>query len=139
MNPHAPWHFALNSLAKRCVSGGALSVLQSLALLAGHANSFFYSPSLEIFRGRVREVWHEIDVACVVDGEFVIGEVKERQFSKKDFEKLADVAEVLEPDRAAMFISLEQWDTTAEAWRQEMKNRLLPLGIIGELYALPNF
>ena len=72
-------------------------------------------------------------------GEFVIGEVKERQFSKRDFEKLADVAEVLEPDRAAMFISLEHWDTTVEIWREEMKNKLLARGIIGELYALPNF
>jgi hypothetical protein len=64
----------------------------------------------------------------------------ERDFSKKDFEKLADVAEVIQPDRAAMFISLERrerWNAGVEEWKGEMNRRLQTKGIVGELYALP--
>jgi hypothetical protein len=138
MSAQPPWHFSLNTLAKRSVSGGALSVLQALAFLAGHGSSFFYSPSLELFRNGNPQTWREIDLACVVNGEFIVGEVKERAFSKKDFERLADVAEVIQPDRAAMFITLERWNANVEQWNEEMKRRLQLQGIVGELYALPS-
>ena len=98
-----------------------------------------FSPSLELFRDGNDKPWREIDLACVVDAEFIIGEVKEREFFKKDFEKLADVAEVIQPNRAAMFISLERWNANVEAWKEEMRRRLEPRGIVGELYALPSF
>jgi hypothetical protein len=94
---------------------------------------------LELFRDGNDKAWREIDLACVVDGELILGEVKEGGFPKKDFEKLGDVAEVIQPDRAAMFISLEQWNANVEAWKDEMKRRLEPRGIVGELYALPSF
>jgi hypothetical protein len=139
MSSHVPWTFSLNSLAKRSVSGGALSVLHALVSLATQASSFFYSPSLELFRGGNRRPWREIDLVCVVDGEFVVGEVKEGDFSKKDFEKLAEVAEVIRPDRAAMFIKLDRLNSNVEVWKDEMKGRLQPHGIVGELHALPNF
>jgi hypothetical protein len=139
MSPHTPWHFALNSLAKRSVSGGALFVLQALVFLAGHGSSFFYSPSLELFQDGNSKPWREIDLACVAGGELIVGEVKEREASKKDFEKLAEVAEAIKPDRAAMFISLERWNANVEVWKDEMRRRLQARGIVGELYALPSF
>src|SRR5262249_2057938 len=56
------WHYALNSLAQMSVATGQLAVMQALAALAsGSFKSFFYSPSLELFKRGATKPWHEID------------------------------------------------------------------------------
>ncbi|OHE79195.1 MAG: hypothetical protein A2107_02220 [Verrucomicrobia bacterium GWF2_62_7] len=134
------WSYSLNSLVQVGISQGVLGVLQALSELAtGFASSFVFSPNLELLRPSDQRPWHEIDVACVVNGEFIVGEVKEGRFSEADFDELAEIAEVLRPQRAVMFIPHDKNNAQVESWRQKMQTRLSPHGIKAELYTLPIF
>jgi hypothetical protein len=85
--------------------------------------------------------WHEIDVAAVIDGEFVVGEVKEgqRKGTKADFDELAEIAEALRPERAIMFLLLDNVPADAEKLLEETRQRLSPKGIKAQIFHLPAF
>lgn len=137
------WRYALNSLAQMSVSQGVLSDLHALTAIASHAHSFFaFSPGLDLFRKGENKPWHEVDVACIANGEFVIGEVKEGFAQKTAFDKLAEVAEALRPQRAIIFLPVEnatkQW-AEINGWLKELQARLGPQGIKAEIFTLPAF
>jgi hypothetical protein len=105
-----PWQYRLNALAKRAVqrSGGAIPVLLAIwNLFEESKGSFLWHPNLEIYRPDHRageEPWHEMDIICLVDGRFTIGEVKEdiANFADPDFNDLGDICEAIEPDVALL-------------------------------------
>jgi hypothetical protein len=137
------WSYALNSLAQMSVSQGVLSVLHALTAVASHALSFFvFSPSLDLFRNGENKPWHEVDVLCIANGEFVVGEVKEGFVQKTAFDELAEVAEALRPQRAIIFLPVEnatkQW-AELNGWLKEFQMRLGPQGIRAEIFTLPAF
>lgn len=137
------WSYALNSLAQMGVSQGVLSVLHALTAVASHALSFFvFSPSLDLFRNGENKPWHEVDVLCIANGEFVVGEVKEGFVQKTAFDELAEVAEALRPQRAIIFLPVEnatkQW-AELNGWLKQLQMRLSPQGIRAEIFTLPAF
>ena len=136
------WSYALNSVAQASVTQGQLAVINALAALASHPQqSFFFCPNLELFKEGATEPWHEIDVAAVVDGEFVVGEVKEgqRKLTKADFDELAEIAEALRPDRAIMFIAADSIPADTEQLLEQSRQRLSPKGIKAQIFHLPAF
>src|SRR5665213_544310 len=137
------WCYALNSLAEMSVVQGQLAAMQALtALASNHHHSFFFSPSLDLFKAGSTDVWREIDVATVAEGEFVIGEVKggERgDVTEEDFDKLAETAEVLRAQRAIMFLPHNRISPDILNWLGKIRQRLLPQGIKAQIYALPTF
>lgn len=134
------WHYALNSLVEMGVKQGQLPVIQALAALAAHSfQSFFYSPSLHLFKAGTEGIWHEVDILAVVNGEFVIGEVKGGNVTRDDFFELAEIAEVLRPQRAIMFLPKENVTQEVVGWGEEAKRHLAPRGIKAEISALPVF
>ena len=119
---------------------GQLSVMQALAALASyHHQSFFFSPNLDLFKTGSVDPWHEIDVAALTDGEFIIGEVKEGDITKNDFDELADIAEALRPQRAIMFLSHENVTPGNMQLLEATRQRLSPQGIEAQIFALPTF
>jgi hypothetical protein len=136
------WFYALNSLAEMSVSQGQLAVMQALAALSiNHLQSFFFSPSLNLFKEGQSKPWHEVDVVTIADGEFVIGEVKdgERDVTKTDFDELAEIAEALRPQRAILFLPAERVAKNTVKMLHEVRNRLSPQGIEAQIFALPTF
>jgi hypothetical protein len=137
------WSYALNTLAQTSVSQGVLGVLYALAAVASHSHGFFvFSPSLELFRHGTDGPWREVDVLCVADGDFVIGEVKEGYVQRDAFEGLASLAEVLLPQRAIMFLPLEHAGKQADelnSWLAEISTRLSPKGVSAEIFTLPEY
>jgi hypothetical protein len=134
------WSYALNSVVQASVAQGQLAVINALAALASHPHqSFFYSPNLELFKEGSAEPWHEIDVAAVIDSEFVVGEVKEgqRKITKADFDELAEIAETLRPDRAIMFLLADNVPAEAENLLEQTRQRLSPKGIKAQIFQLP--
>jgi hypothetical protein len=134
------WCYSLNTLAEMSVLQGQLAAMQAVAALASHShNSFFFCPSLDLFKTGSLDVWHEVDVLGVSEGDFVVGEVKggERNVVKQDFEELAEIVEALRAQRAIMFLPQENITADTVAWLQDTKARLLPLGAKAEIYALP--
>jgi hypothetical protein len=105
-----PFHYRLTALAKRAVqkSGGAMPVVLAVwRLLLESKASFFWQPNLEIFRPDFEKgarPWGELDIVCLVDGKFVIGEVKQSvdQFKLDDFEDLRKICSVIQPDLALL-------------------------------------
>lgn len=134
----AEWRYRLNSLAKRCVSARILAVLQALTSVArGSMTSFFYSPSFNLFKVGSEDVWRELDLACVRDGKLIIGEVKDGSFDKEELDRFADIAEAIRPDRAAIFIPQDRFDSKAKKWFSELQTRLAIVGVQAEVYQLP--
>jgi len=137
------WRYALNTLAQMSVSQGVLAVLQALIAIESHARWFFaFSPSLDLFKRGENKVWRAVDVLCVVDGDVVIGEVKDGFVQKSDFDKLAEVAEVLRPQRAIIFLPAEiasKQTDEVKSWLNEQHSRLNPNGIKAEIFTLPMF
>jgi hypothetical protein len=134
------WHYALNSLVEMGVKQGQLSAMHALAALASNSHqSFFYSPSLELFKAGSPNSWHEIDVPAVAEGEFVVGEVKGGGIAQSDFVELAEIAEALRPQRAIIFLPHENVSADVVKWTQETQNRLSPKGIKAQIFALPTF
>jgi hypothetical protein len=126
------------------VSQGVLGVLHALTALESSAflSFFAFSPSLDLFRPGDKKPWHEIDVACIADGEFVIGEVKEGFVQKKAFDDLAEISEALRPNRAIIFLPLEhatKQQGELRNWLGEMKTRLAPISVSAEIFTLPEF
>jgi hypothetical protein len=134
----AEWRYRLNSLAKRCVSARILAVLQALASIAHDSTAcFFYSPNLNLYQRTSEDIWREIDVACVSDGELIIGEVKDGSFDQHELDRFADAAEVIQPDRAAIFVAQDRFDERAQRWFSELKSRLAAAEVRAEVYQLP--
>lgn len=116
--------------------------MQALAALASNSlESFFYSPSLDLFQARSTDHWHEIDIAAVAEGELVVGEVKggERGITQADFAELAEIAKVIRPQRAIIFLPHENVSKDVVKWLGETERELLPHGIKAQIYALPSF
>lgn len=134
------WAYALNNLAAMCVAQNQLAVMQALAELSYRAHhSFFYSPSLNLFKERDGPCWHEIDVAALVDGEFVVGEVKDCDVTKTDFEELLEIAKELRPQRAYMFMPDDKITKNVVDWASEADEQLRPFGGCVQIFALPTF
>lgn len=113
MSAEETWYYRLNSLVKSAVSfHGTIPVLLVLGQLLHDArSSFLYLPSAELqSRNGDRFISEaEIDLLCIKDGEFIIGEIKRSVslFGKNDFEKIAKVAKVIKPDQI-IFSSLDE-------------------------------
>ena len=136
----AEWRYRLNSLAKRCVSARILAVLQALASIAHRSTTcFFYSPNLELHRPQSDKAWRELDVACVSDGKLIIGEVKDGSFDQSEFNRFAEAAEMIQPDRAAIFIPQDRFDKKVQQWFSELHSRLATAMVRAELHQLPSF
>ena len=134
------WYYALNSLVETGVRQGQLSVMQAFAALASDSHgAFFYSPSLDLIKDKIQEPWHEIDVPAVANGEFVIGEVKGGKIVQNDFTELAEIAEVLRPQRAIIFLPHENVSPDVLKWTKETQTLLSPKGIRAQIFALPTF
>jgi hypothetical protein len=137
----AVWTYRLNSLVHHCVNSRALAVWQALAELADRLSSFFFAPSSEVYfrqpiDGRAKK---ELDVLCVTDGQLLIGEVKEGDLHAADFEEFAATAQILRPDRAAMFVNKQYFVPKVNEWSNQFRAQLAGFGIQGELFVLPTY
>jgi hypothetical protein len=74
----------------------------------------------------------------VSDGKLIIGEVKDGAFDKHELDRFADAAEVIQPDRAAIFIPQDRFDTKFQQWFSELHSRLATAGVRAEVHQLPS-
>jgi hypothetical protein len=78
-------------------------------------------------------------VACVSDGKLIIGEVKDGSFDQSEFNRFAEAAEMIQPDRAAIFIPQDRFDKKVQQWFSELHSRLATAMVRAELHQLPSF
>ena len=62
--------------------------------------SFIYMSSIELFKKDKDKSWGELDLICIKDGKFIIGEIKQSVdlFDANDFKRMEEVATILKPD-----------------------------------------
>lgn len=136
-----PWSYTLNPLVHHCVNHRMFAVWQALSYLSPRFGSFFYTPSSELhFTQPINDdSKREVDVLCVTDGELLLGEVKTGGLHEKDFLDFAAISAAIRPDRAAIFIELDQFGANTKKWFGQFRHQLEPLGINGQLFCLPNY
>ena len=106
--PELTWQYRLNSLVHTAyASHGTTPVILVLGQLFRESRiSFFFSPNLNLLArpqdelSEKKEIMAEVDIACIQDGKFIIGEVKQSMnlFKKTDFDDMAEIARRTKPD-----------------------------------------
>jgi len=137
------WYYKLNHLL---LSGYAYHGLAPVVLVLGEMllqsrTSFMMSPSLCLYDKPDGAPVCELDIICVQDGKFIIGEVKNgvRLFDHSDFEKTKEVAKRLRPDKV-IFSSLDTKPNrfvTQEI--EKLKKELASMAIEVEWYQLAHY
>ncbi len=146
------WSYKLNSMVRDAFSEhGVIPVLMVLGQLSMEAkSSFYFIPCTDLIKktrsGKLKTET-DLDIACVIDGKLVIGEVKQsiELFNNEDFDKLKSVAKLLKPDRV-IFSSFDQESTLTRARKGLMNRRiaklqkeLKSLEIVVEWYKIHNY
>ena len=108
LHPEPTWHYRLNELTRAAYAlHGTTPVILVLGQLFRRCRtSFFFSPNLNLLTKpqdaspEKLDKAAEVDIACVQDGKFIIGEVKQSMslFKKKDFDTMAEIAEQTKPN-----------------------------------------
>lgn len=108
LDPELTWHYRLNGLihAAHALHGITPEILVLGQLYDESRTSFLFSSSLNLLSVPQDESSErldrvaEVDIACIQDGKFIIGEVKQSMslFRKDDFDTIAEIAERVKPD-----------------------------------------
>ena len=147
LHPELTWHYRLNSLihAAHALHGITPEILVLWQLFKESRTSFLFSSSLNLLtftRDESSESWEkaaEVDIACIQDGKFIIGEVKQsgELFKANDFDAIAEIAERVKPD-LVLFSCLDAREPTPSINEhiKRIKDRLSPLEIDVKWYEL---
>jgi len=135
------WFYKLNSLVSSAVSlHGTIPVLLTLGQLQNESrSSFMFIHGVELISDNNEDgkADNEIDLVCIQDGKFIIGEIKQTTglFCKKDFERMEVVARSIKPDKI-IFSSLSKPTNFTNKSIKELKKNLSGLEIDVEWYQL---
>lgn len=126
--------YKLNSLVENGVrSKGVVPVVLGLGALFRDARHYFdFLPPVDIYK-RKKHIT-DLDICCVIDGKFIIGEVKAKQtlFHPSHFETMTQLAKEIHPDKI-VFCSMDE--KPSQRIKDEiikMNAALLPYGITAE-------
>ena len=143
MPPEPRWHYRLNSLARAAhAEHGLLPVVLVLGQLLMDARSaFLFAPCLDLFENDDKGPIGDLDVAVILDGQFVIGEVKQSRdlFDEATGAKMEGIARRLLPD-ILLFASMDRDPSvliTKEIGR--LSEVLRPLGIAVRWYPVHEY
>ena len=147
LHPEPTWYYRLNELTRAAyASHGTTPVILVLGQLFRECRtSFLFSPNLDLLtkpQGASPEKLDkaaEVDIACIQDGKFIIGEVKQSMslFTKKDFDTIAEIAEKTKPN-VILFSCVDSQKPTKSIVKhiKRIRDRLSPLEIDVKWYEL---
>ncbi|MBS1516252.1 MAG: hypothetical protein JSS63_14555 [Bacteroidetes bacterium] len=145
------WHYKLNTLFEMGYSRqGLCPVILVLGQLLGDArNSFLFTASLDIFNERDDSIYYDkkikpvtdLDIVCILDGKFIIGEVKHNNklFTKKDFDTMYEVALRIRPDKIIFSSMSEQPSELINKYIADLNDKLKLYKIEVEWYPLDSY
>jgi hypothetical protein len=122
------WFYKLNELIKgTIIHQGVMATLLCLGhLFEESRESFIFYPNIELFeKDKDKNPSAEIDLICISDGQFIIGEVKNsaKLFSKNDFDKIEKIALEIHPDKV-IFYALEGPFEKVEQYTKDLQKKL---------------
>lgn len=129
--PETEMKYKLNSVIENGIRNrGVIPVALGLGSILNDASNYFdFLPPVDIYKKS--KLITDLDICCVKDGQFIIGEVKAQQdlFHPSDFEKITNLAKEIHPDKV-VFCSLDQNTTQRiNGLVQNVKQKLLPYEI----------
>ncbi len=142
LHPQLTWQYRLNNLAHAAhAQHGTTPLILVLGQLFNESRcSFLYSPNLNLCAEQQDnssvdldlDSIAEVDIACIQDSKFIIGEVKQSMslFSKKDFDDMAEIAKRVKPDKV-LFSCIDKQQPTQNITNhiERIKKELCPLEI----------
>jgi hypothetical protein len=140
MPPEQRWQYRLNTLVRAAYGEhGLLPVVLVLGqLLKDARTSFIFAPCLDVFEDGEKRPVGDLDIAAIVDGRFVIGEVKQSRglFDEATFTTMEGIAKRLRPDEV-LFASMDR-EPSPFIVRQiaQLSGTLHPLGVTVRWYPL---
>lgn len=130
------WFYRLNNIIAMAIKNGiipAIILIGELLQYSKEKSIPFFFPNVEVLKANKREA--EIDILCINDGKFLIGEVKRSfngsyGFKERDFKKIEELAIKVKPD-SVIFAALDKKkpNDDIEKWFTDISNNLEPLGI----------
>ena len=147
LDPELTWHYRLNGLmhVAHALHGITPEILVLGQLFDKSRTSFLFSSNLNLLTVAQDESSErldkvaEVDIACIQDGKFIIGEVKQSMslFSKHDFDTMAEIAARVKPD-IVLFSCIDSRQPTPNIVNhmERIRNRLSPLEIDVTWYEL---
>ena len=147
LDPELTWYYRLNGLihAAHALHGTTPVILVLGQLLRESRTSFLFSPNLNLLTEPQDEsseklkTTAEVDIACIQDGRFIIGEVKQSmsRFKEKDFDDIAEIVERTKPD-IVLFSCIDSWKPKPSivGHIERIRDRLSPLEIEVKWYKL---
>ena len=122
------WYYRLNELIKRTIIfQGVMATLLCLGnILQFSRESFLFFPNICLFKDYENEESDvELDIICISDGNFIIGEVKNsaKLFYPSDFDKIGEVALKLRPDKIIIY-AFEGPYKKVEELTNELNNKM---------------
>ena len=130
------WCYRLNSLVLSGFYGqGLMPVILVLGQLLKNSVSFIFVPNLDLYDeynpNNNPTPSAEIDVVCIRNGKFIIGEVKESvsHFGQAEFNKMEDIAMRTKPDQVIFSALSEQPSEDVKQKIKELSDKLKPYGI----------
>ncbi|MBC2717335.1 MAG: hypothetical protein HF978_18675 [Desulfobacteraceae bacterium] len=127
------WFYRVNELIKKTILfQGVMPTLLCLGqILDESKSSFIFLPNIELFkRNRSHSSFAELDIICVSDGHFIIGEVKNsaKLFNQSDFDKMEEIACMIRPDRI-IFYAFEGPYERAIEHTEKLRRKLSSFGM----------
>ena len=136
------WLYRLNYLAQAAFTqhGIVPTLLVLSRLMTESRSSFIFFPSACLKNNKQKQ-WHEIDLCCIQDGKFVIGEMKEScdGFKRSDFADMQEIAETVRANKI-LFSSLDPKPNSFVVKEIENLSAVLaPKGISVEWFQIEGF
>jgi hypothetical protein len=144
MPPEPQWHYRLNSLARAAhAEQGLVPVVLVLGQLLMEAKcSFAFAPCLDLFEDYDEGPIGDLDIAVILDGKFVIGEVKQSLdlFDEATIVKMGEIARRLLPD-VLLFASMEDRQPPKRITNEleRLSQQLQPVGVTVRWYPLHGY
>lgn len=136
------WFYRINSLMRAAVSlHGTVPLLMTLGQIMGDARSsaMFISSTELIKKDEGKEtIYAELDLVCIKDGKFVIGEVKQsiNLFDANDFRRMSDIAKLIHPDTIIFSSMNKEPNSLVKENIEKLKAELAYLEINVEWYPI---
>ncbi|MHA4739607.1 hypothetical protein [Dyadobacter sp. MSC1_007] len=123
-------HYVINELVRKNIyresntPDGNYTVIRSLAKLKEYYTSFYFTPQLDLFTDQdVHKPLGDLDLVCVGDGKFIIGECKHNSeaFMVREsnginsLDKLVSIAKMVQPDIIVLACAIDKYDKLQKA------------------------
>lgn len=129
------WCYQLNDLVGSALrTAGSLATLEALWRVSGQSfnnEPFVYLPPQNIYKADNNGPFTDVDLMCLSEGAFVIGEVKSKAtgFREHDITLLGEVARAIRPHKVCFASPPGQWDPAASAARDALQRELGTCGV----------